>query len=422
MLLIKKGKITDPNSPYNGQKLDILIRDGRIIEVGKKIQVKDVPVLDLGDLHISIGWLDIGAQVGEPGFEHREDLATVTAAGAAGGYTGLACFPNTHPVVQSKSEVQFLKNHSGLVDFYPIGALSVACAGKDFAEIYDMYHSGAVAFSDGSNPIQSTGLMKRGLEYVKGINGLLINHPSDASMARGGQIHEGEVSTRLGMKGIPALAETLMLKRDLDLLEYTGSKLHIHNISTAGSVKLIKEIKQKHNNLSASVSIMNLIADHDALETFDVNYKVLPPLRTPGDRKALIKGLKNGIIEVINSNHTPLETESKKLEFPYADFGVIGLETTYALLNTHLGDQLSQEDFVRFLAINTRKILGLPIPSIREGEEANLTLFQPLKEWNFTKSDVYSKSKNTPFLNKSFRGKVAGIINGRRSNLKTVKK
>jgi len=340
MFLIKNATIIDPNSSTNGAPVDILIDQGTIIKINKNLTHSTAKVIEGTDLQVSPGWVDIGAQVGEPGFEHREDLQSVAKAAAAGGFTALACFPNTNPTIHSKSEVSFLKNHATLVDFHPIGALSRDCAGENLAEVYDMAASGAIAFSDGAQSIASAGLMKRGLEYLKGIDGLVINHPNDASLSKGGQLHEGEISTKLGMKGIPALAEILMLKRDLDLLAYTNSRLHIHNISAADSIKLIKAAKNKGLKVTASVSIMHLIYNHTAVENFDPNYKLTPPLREKVDTKALLKGIKDGVIDVINSNHTPLETEAKKLEFSYADAGIIGLETTYPLLNTHLGKQL----------------------------------------------------------------------------------
>ncbi len=418
MFLIKNATIIDPNSKHNGKKVDILINKGTIKEIGKNLSAgKSAKLIEGKKLQVSPGWLDIGAQVGEPGFEQREDLASVSAVAAAGGFTALACFPNTAPPIHSKSEVSFLKNNTQLVDFYPIGAVSRDCAGGDLAEIYDMAKAGAVAFSDGAKSIASAGLMKRGLHYVKGIDGLLINHPHDVSLGKGGQLHEGEISTKLGMKGIPALSETLMLKRDLDLLEYTDSKLHVHNISTAESVKLVKTAKAKGLKVTASVSIMQLIYTHEALESFDPNFKVNPPLREKKDVKALWKGVQDGTIDIVNSNHTPLETEAKKLEFVYADFGVTGLQTVFPLLNTHFGDTLTAEKLVNLLAIQPRKILNLPIPSIAEGATANLTIFDNTTEWTFTRKEVQSKSFNSPHIGTNFKGQVLGIINGNYANL-----
>jgi dihydroorotase len=357
--------------------------------------------------------MDIGTQVGDPGFEHREDLQSATEAAIAGGYTMLAVLPNTTPAVHNKSAVNYiLKNTTNsAVEFFPIGAVSENCEGKDITEIYDMHHAGAVAFSDGQHTIQDGGLMMRALQYVKAFDGLVLNHPSDAFIAGNGQVHEGIVSTSLGMKGLPSIAEELMVQRDLYLVEYTQSRLHVLNISSARSVELIKQAKAKNLAVSASVPALNLIFDASAVEQFEVNYKVLPPLRGKEDIRALRRALKSGTIDVITSNHTPLDTEAKDLEFPYADFGVIGLETTFALLNTHLVDgTFSLEELITILAKHPRKVLNLEMPKIAEGHAANLTIFDPYAKWTYLRKDIKSKSANTPFIGTTFRGKVLGLV------------
>lgn len=414
-MLLKNVQILDKNSPYNGKKRDLSIEKGIITQIAPKIEGAKGKTIDCKNAFLSIGWLDIGVQSGEPGYEHREDFNALTTAAAAGGYTGLAIFPNTSPPIQTKTDVQFIKNQSGLIDIYPIGVVSKNCEGKDLAELYDMHQTGCVAFSDGNQPIQSSGLMKRGLEYVKSFDGLVINHPHDKDLAKGGQINEGIVSTSLGMKGLPAIAEELMLKRDLELLAYTNSKLHVHNVSTEGAVRLIREAKKQDLKVTASVAAINLLFDHHKVETFNTNFKVLPPLRQQVDIKALWKGVKDGTIDCITSNHTPLEEEAKKLEFLYADFGIIGLETTYSLLNTYLEKQLSLAALIEGLAQHPRTILGLPIPTINEGQIANLTIFSSKQEWHLEKENIYSKSKNTPFLGTPLKGKVIGIVNKEKS-------
>ena len=414
MLLIKNVTIVDPSSRLNGKKRDILINKKGIIEAIKvTIKAKNVEILNAKDACISIGWMDVGTQVGDPGYEHREDLQTVSQAALAGGYTAIAPYPNTLPTIHSKSEVNYIKNKTnlGLVDFYPIGAISRDCEGKDITEMYDMHHSGAVAFSDGQKTIQNSGLMMRALQYVKAFDGLIMNHPQDAALASDGQMHEGLVSTSLGMKGIPSIAEELMVQRDLYLVEYAESRLHLFNISTERSVDLLKEAKSKGIDVTASVPILNLVFDETAIGEFDSNYKVLPPLREKSDIKALKRGIKNRTIALITSNHIPLDEESKNLEFPYADFGIIGLETTYALCNSHLSDVLETKDLISILAINPRKLLRLPIPSIEEGAEANLTVFNPNLEWTLTEKSIRSKSKNTPFIGQKFKGKVIAVVN-----------
>ncbi len=410
-MLLKNVVVIDKNSPHNGKKRDVLIEKGIIQQIASKIKETKGKIVDVKNAHVSIGWLDIGVQSGEPGYEHRETFQTLTAAAAAGGYTGIAVLPNTNPPIQTKTDVLFVKSQSNIVDVYPIGVVSKNNAGKDLAELYDMKNAGCVAFSDGQRSIQSSGLMKRGLEYLKTFNGLLINYPHDHELAKDGQVNEGKVSTSLGMKGIPNLAEESMLKRDLDLLAYTQSKLHVHNVSTEGSVKLIREAKKQGLKVTASVPVFNLIFNQEAVATFNTNYKVLPPLRQPSDIKALLKGLKDGTIDCISTNHTPLEDEVKKLEFLYADFGTIGLETTFALLNTHLSKFYALPTLIEKLTSLPRKVLGLPIPSIKEGMDANLTLFSNQLEWTLEKQDIYSKSKNTPLLGEKFIGRVVGIIN-----------
>ncbi len=414
MLLIKNAIIIDSGSKLNGKKRDILIREGLIQSIKVNIDQAKAKVWDLSGACVSIGWMDIGTEVCDPGFEHREDLLSVSNAAAKGGYTAIACLPNTSPTVHSKSEVNYILNNTagGLVDFLPIGAISKNCEGKDITEIYDMHHAGAVAFSDGKHTIQHSGVMMRALQYVKAFDGLIINHPSDETIAGSGQMHEGMVSTSLGMKGIAAISEELMVQRDLYLAEYADSRLHLLNVSSGRSIELIKLAQSKGQSVTASVPALNLIFDDEALSSFDANYKVLPPLRSKQDIKVLRKALKSGILDVITSNHTPLDKESKELEFPYADFGIIGLETTFALLNTHLIDStFNLEALISILANNPRKLLRTEVPKIEEGTSANLTVFDPDVVWTFDLKDIQSKSKNTPFVGTEFRGKVLGIVN-----------
>ena len=413
MLLLKQVKIIDPASRHHGKIRDVLVRKGHIEDIQSKISKPKAREIHLKGTCLSPGWIDVGVQVGDPGFEHREDLQTVAAAAAAGGYTGIVCQPNTSPVIHSKSEVSYLKNRTtdGIIDFYPIGAVSKNCAGEDLTEMNDMHHAGAVAFSDGKRPIQSSGLMKRALLYVKSFDGVVFNQPQDESLAAKGQMHEGIMSTMLGMKGIPVLAEEMMAQRDIRLAAYTNSQLHLSNISSSDVVNLIKNARQEGVKVTASVAAMNLTLEDEALVGFDTQYKVMPPLRSKKDIRALLKGLKNGTIDFISSNHIPLDEESKKVEFPYAGFGTIGLETTYALLNTYLGNQCSQEELVRWLSLNARSILGLPIPTIEEGAATNFTLFNPTEKWTYTADNVHSKSRNSPFIGTTFTGRVIGVGN-----------
>ena len=413
-LLIQKATIINPGGIHNGKVRDILIKKGKIAEIKTTIKVPaKIKKLDGKGAYVSPGWIDVGVQTGDPGFEHRETLETVSQAAAAGGFTTIVCQPNTLPVIHSKSEVLYLQNRvqRNLVEVLPIGAISYECKGVDITEMYDMHNSGALAFSDGKYPIQDAGLMLRSLQYVKAFNGLIINHPQEDSISKNAQLHEGVISTTLGMPGFPGIAEELMLQRDIDLLAYAESRLHVTNISTAGGVALLREAKEKGLNITGSTPILNLIFEDKDLENFDSNLKVLPPLREKADRKALIKGLKDGTLDYINSNHMPLEEEVKLVEFPYAKFGAIGLETLYPLLNTYMGKKFTVAQVVKMLAINPRKILQLPLPELKKGAPANLTIFHPDQEWTYSKENIKSKSRNTSLLGNTFTGKILGVVN-----------
>ncbi len=412
-MLLKNVTIIDPTSTHHGKQMDILIEDGLIQKIAKNIPAKNNKIIKGKNLHVSLGWMDIGAQVCDPGLEHREDLESVSQAAMAGGYTGIACFPNSSPAIHNKSQVQYIIKNTkgGLVDFHPIAAVSENCKGKDITEMYDMEAAGAVAFSDGANPISDSGMMMRALQYVKPFEGLVINHPQDETTAHSGMMHEGVMSTSLGMKGIPSLSEELMIIRDIYLAEYTDSKLHIHNVSTAKSVRLIKAAKKKKIKITASVAALNLAYTDEALHEFDSNLKVLPPLREESDIKAIKKGLKDGTIDCITSNHRPWHIEAKDLEFPYAEFGAIGLETTFGLVQKCLEDNLSLTDLIDKLSYSPRRILGLKSPTIKKGMKANLTIFIPSSNYIFEEKNIYSKSKNTPLIGKELKGKIIGVVN-----------
>ncbi len=419
MLLLKNVTIVAPFSDLNGQLADIFInKKGLIEKLGNNLPPsKDTIVFEREGTCVSVGWMDVGVQACDPGYEHREDFASTARAAMAGGFTAVVPFPNTNPATHSKSEVLYIKNktQSYLVDFHPIGALSEDCKGKDIAEMLDMHSVGAIAFGDGKKPTQDGGLILRGLQYSKIFNGLIFNFPFEKSIASHGQMHEGLTSTSLGLPGIPSMAEELMVQRDLQLSEYADGRLHCHNISTARSIDLIRQAKKQGLKVTASVAAMNLCFNDTVLRGFDSNFKVMPPLRDKSDSEALIKGLKDGTIDFISSNHTPVDTEGKDLEFAYAEFGAIGLETAFSMTNTFLnknqGKKLTIHQLIENWAIKPRRVLGLEIPQITEGVMANLTIFNPNEEWTFTEKDIYSKSKNTPLRGSLLRGRVQGVVN-----------
>lgn len=410
-LLIKNARIVLPTSKWHGQQVDILIENGKVALVEPNLDLPSENVFDAGGALLSPGWVDVGTTVGDPGFEHREDFESVTHAAAAGGYTAIACLPNTAPAIHSKPEVKYVRNQArnNLVDFLPIGAVSVDCAGKDIAELYDMHATGAVAFSDGKKPVQSSALMLRALLYVQPFGGVVLNQPLDANMARGGQMHEGKISTSLGLRGIPALAEELMVQRDIYLAEYSNSRVHLLNISCKGSVELVRKAKAAGLKVTASVAAMNLACTDQELAQFDVNYKVMPPLRSEEDREALIAGLMDGTIDFITSNHTPLDPEAKDLEFPFSAFGAIGLETAFSLASQSFPGA-DAAFFVEKLSLAPRRLLGLPLPAIEPGADADFTIFSPSENWELQPKAIRSKSKNTPFTGKTLKGKVLGVV------------
>ena len=355
--------------------------------------------------YLSPGFFDLNCNIGEPGLETKEDLDSGTAAAAAGGFTGIALMPNTVPPVHSKSEIEYLLNRAKkkLVDVYPLGAISNKRDGKDLAEMYDMYLSGAKGFSDGNRPVQDAGLMERALLYAQGFDALVFSYPEDAAIAGKAKVNEGEVSTLLGMKGIPSLAEELIVARDLYLAEYTVSRIHFSTISTTRSVELIREAKRKGLEVTCDVAAHHLALTDESLLGFDSLYKVKPPLRTQDDVDALLAGLKDGTIDAIVSQHTPHEVEFKDVEFEVAEFGITGLQTAFSLA---LKAGLDLGMIIEKMAINPRRILNIDVPVIAEGQEANLVILDVEEIWEFNRKNNRSKSYNSPYIGHNLKGKV----------------
>jgi dihydroorotase len=410
-LLIKSATILDPGSPFHQQVADILIENGLITRIADDIEA-DAMLFEGEGKYVSPGFFDLNCNIGELGLETKEDIKSGTQAAAAGGFTGLAMMPNTANPVHSKAEVEYLINRSrgNLVDVYPLGTISHKREGKDLAEMYDMYLSGAKAFTDGNRPVQDAGLMERALLYAQGFDAMVFSYPEDTAIAGKAKVNEGEISTLLGMKGIPSLAEELMIARDLYLAEYTVSKIHFSTISTARSVELIREAKRKGLEVTCDVAAHHLILTDEALLGFDSQYKVKPPLRTKDDVKALIKGLKDGTIDAIVSQHTPHEIEFKDVEFEVAAYGMVGFQTALPLA---LKAGLPVELLVEKLAINPREILGIDVPVIAEGEKANLVLFDIDAEWQYNSKSNVSKSINSPFIGDTLKGKVLLTYNNK---------
>lgn len=402
-ILIKSCTILDPASPFNGEVTDVLIENGKISKIAKNISSKTESINGEGKF-LAPGFFDLNANLGELGLETKEDFISGTAAAAAGGFTGLAVMPNTEPAVDSKAQVEYLVNRAKnlLVDIYPFGTISQKREGKDLAELFDMKQSGAIAFSDGNSPVQDAGLMERALLYAKGFDALVVSYPEDKSIAGKAKVNEGEMSTYLGMKGIPNIAEELMIVRDLYLLDYTESKMHFTTVSTAHGVELIRQAKKKGAKVSCDVAAYHLVLTEEVLSDFDSNYKVKPPLRTKADVTALKKGIADGTIDTIVSQHTPHEIEFKEVEFEIAAYGIIGLQTVLPLL---FKAGLKPQQIVEKLSVNSRSILGLKVPEIKEGALANVVLFDE-SSWEYSTKNNFSRSKNSPFMGEELTGKV----------------
>lgn len=415
-VLIKSAKIIDKNSSFHELTKDVLIENGIITKIANKISnPKKFKEIALENLHISNGWFDASVSLGEPGYEERENIDHGLEVAAKSGFTGIALNPNTKPYIDNKSAVEFLKRKGldSLVDLYPIANLTQGSKGKELAELYDMKNSGAIAFGDYNHSISNANLMKIALLYAQNFDGLVMSFPQDNSIATIGFVNESENTTRLGLDSIPGLAEELQVARDLFLLEYTGGKLHIPTISTLKSVKLIKEAKKKGLDVTCSVSVHHLVLTDEEIESFDTNYKVKPPLRSKSDTKALIKGVKDGTIDMIVSDHNPIDIENKNVEFTNGMCGTIGLESFFGSVLS----VMDLDDFISNITENPRKRFSLPIYKIEKGEKANLSLFNPDFNYTFKEENILSKSKNSAFIGKKLKGLIYGIVTNNKINI-----
>lgn len=408
--LFKHVHISDPGSPYNGRKIDLLIRDGRIAALGEKLEEKTATVVESPDLYASPGWVDVMADYCDPGYEHKESIDSGLKAAAAGGFTDVLVVPNTQPAVATKAVLEYvLRKASGhQVQLHPLGAVSRNTEGKELAEMMDMHHSGAIAFSDGWLPLQNAGLMLKALEYVKAFRGIIVQLPVYTSLAQGGLMNESEMSMRLGMSGIPNIAESMLVQRDIELLRYTGSRLHFSGISTPESLALIRAAKQEGLDVTCSVTPYHLYFTEEALQQYNSLYKVEPPLRTEAERQLLVAALSDGTIDCIATHHRPQDWDAKVKEFEYAQPGMIGQETCFAMLQA-AAPQIPVSRWVELLSLNPRKIFGLPQATIAEGEKATLTLFDPGAAWTYNAAQKQSQGMNSPWIGKELKGKVYSL-------------
>jgi len=408
-VLLRSARIIDINSRYHNQKMDILISNGIIAEIGKKIKLpNNCKEIQLKNLHVSNGWFDTSVSFGEPGYEERENIKHGLEVAARSGFTKVALNPNTHPFIDNKSAVEFLiqKSAASAVELYPIANLTQGSEGKEMAELFDMRNSGAIAFGDYNKSIENANLLKIALLYVQNFEGIVLSFPQDAGIGLHGFVNESANTTRLGLNSIPNLSEELQVSRDLALLEYTGGKLHIPTISTSKSVQLIKEAKKKGLDVTCSVAAHHIFMTDEEIKSFDTNFKVTPPLRSEKDVRSLIKGIKDGTIDMIVSDHNPIDIENKNVEFEKGFYGTIGLESLFGSVSK----KLDLEETISCLTEKPQKRFGLPVSIIEKDMNADLTLFDPDIEYIFQEVHINSKSKNSAFLGKELRGKALGIF------------
>ena len=408
-LIFKKARLIEPGNLFHNQGIDIKIKEGNIQKIDSNIQSEEgFEVIELDNLHVSAGWFDTSVSLGEPGYEERETITNGLQVAGKSGFTGIALQPNSNPIIDNQSQIHFVKQkaNNSVTELFPIGALTKNSDGVELAELFDMKNAGAIAFGDYNKSIDNANLLKVALQYTQDFDGLVIAFSQDNNIKGKGIVNEGISATQLGLKGIPSLAEEIIINRNLFILEYTGGKLHIPTISTKKSVQLIREAKSKGLSVTCSVAVHNLFFNDDVLKGFDANYRVTPPIRTEEDRKALIEGVIDGTIDCITSDHNPVDIEHKKLEFDLAKNGTIGLESAYTALQTILSTYVIIEKLT-----TGRKIFGLDNVSIKEGEKANISLFNPEGSSEFNLENILSKSKNSAFLGSMVKGKVYGIYN-----------
>ena len=412
-ILIKSAKVIDPRGKHHNKSRDILIENGKIKKISSKITAGNTKYFSAKNLHLSLGWFDLHANFRDPGFEYKEDINSGCNAAASGGFTSVLLMPNTMPITDNNAQVEYIqsKAKNNIVSAYVAASLSKSMQGKEMVEMCDLKNAGALAFTDDKSSLQSSEVMKHALLYAKDFEGLIMNYPNDTSISNGGQINEGKSSTALGLKGIADIAEEMMIDRDITLCDYTKGKLHLSYISSKNSVAKIKKAKKKGLKITADVCLHNLMLTDEEITHFDTRYKVMPPLRSKQDCTALIKGLKDGTIDIICTDHSPEDEENKKIEFDNAAFGIIGLETAFGLIGKHLSQHLSLTQIIEKIAINPRELLNIGVPRIEEDTAANFTLFDPSMEWQFNKKHIVSKSVNTPFVGQQLKGKALAIYN-----------
>ena len=408
-ILLRQVKIADTNSPFNGLVKDILVQDQQIISITDQYKGKADQIIECKHTNICPGFVDPFVHFCDPGMENRENLQSGAAAASVGGFTTVFVIPNTNPVIDTKSQVTYIHQHAQELPIHilPLGAISKKIEGKDLAEMIDMHSNGAIAFTDGLHPVQSTLLFLKALQYVKAFDGVVIQMPIDKSLGSLGLMNEGILSTQLGLPGIPAIAEELMIHRDIELVKYTQSKLHITSVSTAKGIALIAAAKKEGLPISCSVTPYHLFFTEEDIKDYNTLLKVFPPLRSKEDQKALIKAVENGIVDCISSHHMPQDWDGKNIEFENAKAGMASIETSFSAVKQKI-PSLSENKLAELFSINARQIFNLPSMTIEEGAAAEFTLFNTQASTCLSKENSKSKSANSPFWDLTLQGKIMG--------------
>jgi dihydroorotase len=413
-VLIRQVKVFSPNSPFHLKTADILVRDGLIERIEPRIEpVSGANEIREDGLCVSAGWMDVFADFADPGFEYRESIESGSAAAAAGGYTAVMLLTSSLSSSPARSIVEYLLNKESPVTIYPVGNLTIKAEGKQLAEMYDMHAGGALAFSDGPRGLQHPGVLLKALQYILPLNSHIIQVPGDQAIAPHGLVNEGVHGTRLGLPGIPAFAEELMISRDIELLRHSGSRLHFTGISTKKGIDLVKKAREEGLQITCSVTPYHLNFTDTDLHSYDTNLKVFPPLRTQEDVVALNDAVEEGVVDCLASHHFPWHKDEKDCEFEYARFGMAGIQTVFGAAGKRI---LDTEKLVHLLT-NGRKVFGLPVPEIREGATADLTLFNPGETYTFALDQNRSLSANNAFIGNELRGRVYGTIHQNKIHL-----
>ena len=407
-ILLKSATVLERNSPFHTKTVDIFIENGKIKDISNSINSSAETVISKKNLHVSTGWFDSSVCFGEPGFEDRESIKNGLKTASHSGFTDICLQPDTFPKIDNNSILSFLKSleYEYPCKIHPIACLSIDGKGKKMTEFFDLHKGGAIAFGDFLTPIKNPNLLKSALLYVQCFDGLIMSTPRDPYINLNGTVNEGVKSTELGLASIPSIAETIQIKRDISILEYTGGKIHIPYISSSESVEIIRNAKKNGLNITTSVPIANLIFNDDILDGFNSNYKLFPPIRDKEDQKMLKEGVLDGTIDIVTSHHQPINPELKHVDFNSAEYGTISLETMFGLLN-----KIFSIEKVIDLLTRGRFIFGLENPKIEIGAKACLTFFDPSKRNTFSSDKILSTSKNCAFVDMEIIGEVYGCIN-----------